>query len=305
MRQRRGTLAIVLLGMLLLASCNVPSGSSAPSSSANTSLAPAATGSSTPPSASPTTSPGAQVVFAPPGVLPPGSRAVVTVADLRLRETPSLAGRVIAAMGSGESVWAGSFFPFQTEVDGTTWHAVAYAEGHADWPEYPESWDGGWAAGGRADDPYLALVSPRCPVGEPDLSALTAILPWERLACLGDKQVTATGTWGARGCGGTSIGNFEPRWLAYPIVCEWLRVEWPNGAILELRIPPDSGIEAPAGGSIAQVTGHFDDTASSTCAFDGAGLVPDIDEEIFELYCREQFVVDAYEVLGTDPNFPP
>jgi len=29
----------------------------------------------------------------------------------------------------------------------------------------------------------------------------------------------------------------------------------------------------------------------------------EVDPVLAELYCREQFVVDSYEVIGTDPDF--
>jgi hypothetical protein len=210
-------------------------------------------------------------------------------------------------MGLDEVVWAGGY-EFQAAAEGLSWYRVSYAEGHEDWPDapvVPDTWVVGWVASGSGNEPFLELLPPRCPEVAPDLSAVTGITTWERLACFGALPLTLEGTWGTRGCGGSSLGNFEPRWLAYPIVCEWLRVDWPNGKILELRIPPDSGLASPTGGSIARVVGHFDDPAATTCTFDGAGLVPEIDPVVFELYCREQFVVESHEVIGTDPDFPP
>jgi len=73
-----------------------------------------------------------------------------------------------------------------------------------------------------------------------------------------------------------------------------------------LHIAPDSGLALPEGGSIVRVTGHFIDPASTTCSMslpDGEQSKP-ADPRTAELYCREQFVVDSFEVIGTDPAFP-
>jgi hypothetical protein len=58
-------------------------------------------------------------------------------------------------------------------------------------------------------------------------------------------------------------------------------------------------------GSIVRVTGHFSDPASTTCTistFDGGRAVA-VDPRTAELFCRDQFVLDAVEVIGTDPTY--
>jgi len=57
------------------------------------------------------------------------------------------------------------------------------------------------------------------------------------------------------------------------------------------------GVDCPAG--------HFNDPASTTCVISGLGYQgAESPPGTAELYCREQFVVDGYEVIGTDPDFP-
>ena len=54
-----------------------------------------------------------------------------------------------------------------------------------------------------------------------------------------------------------------------------------------------------------RLTGHFSDPASTTCTistFVGEQATA-VDQRTAELYCREQFVLDALEVIGTDPNY--
>jgi hypothetical protein len=86
---------------------------------------------------------------------------------------------------------------------------------------------------------------------------------------------------------------------------EWEQIEGGVGRPLLLRISPDSGLQLPTvGGQILRVTGHFNDPAASTCEMSGQPIDgPAISPETAQLYCREQFVLDEYEVIGTDPDF--
>jgi hypothetical protein len=70
-----------------------------------------------------------------------------------------------------------------------------------------------------------------------------------------------------------------------------------------MRISPESELEIPAEGSTVRVTGHFSDPASTTCRIAISDLMA-VDPMIAELRCRERFVVDAFEVIGTDPDAP-
>ena len=59
-------------------------------------------------------------------------------------------------------------------------------------------------------------------------------------------------------------------------------------------------------GSILRVTGHFNDARSVDCvvAPGDPGQERVANDLAAEWYCREQFVVDAWEVIGTDPDYP-
>jgi len=54
------------------------------------------------------------------------------------------------------------------------------------------------------------------------------------------------------------------------------------------------------------VTGHFDDPAAADCSlvFDSAQGETEVDPAIAELFCRTNFVVESYEILGEDEDFP-
>jgi hypothetical protein len=69
------------------------------------------------------------------------------------------------------------------------------------------------------------------------------------------------------------------------------------------RIAPD-GPAQPEQGAIVRAVGHFDDPAAAGCSVaPGEPPVP-LDGAAAALYCREQFVFEALEVIGTDPDFP-
>lgn len=244
------------------------------------------------------TSDAAPVAFeVPEGFLPPNSIVRVVVDRLQLREEPGLAAPVEGAALKGDEFFvAGWFGPVR--LDGIDWYRLG--------PEQAGDVDA-WAAAGSGADRYLEVVPPDCPAADPDLTTVISMGPdWHRLACFGDGPLTLEGTYGCAGCGGTTVGDFEPMWLAYPMTGYLLHADYPGGGSLQMRVAPDSGLEIPANGSIVRVTGHYSDTASATCTmttFDGELATP-VDPRTAELYCREQFVVDSFEVIGTDPDFP-
>ncbi len=246
-------------------------------------------------SAEPTGTPAPSLGYvAPEGILPPGSRVVVVVDALQLRGEPGLDGSVLATASAGAEYFA--IFPGPMEIDGISWTRLIALEGGFS----------AWAASGSGTDRYLELVPPDCPSADPDLATLVAMLEWDRLACFGNRSLTVEGTYGcppAGGCGGLSYGSFEPGWLAGPYVTNPLWVEYPTSSVVELRFAPDSGITPPDQGSVVRVTGHFSDPASASCRI-ATGDPIAVDAMTAELYCRERFVVDAIEVLGTDPAYP-
>ncbi|MCA1571595.1 MAG: hypothetical protein LC798_14995 [Chloroflexi bacterium] len=109
------------------------------------------------------------------------------------------------------------------------------------------------------------------------------------------------------GCGGCAEevrGTFDPAWLAMPRPGDFLSVA-PRERFgpLDLRFPPD-GPGRPEPGSIIRVVGHFDDPAARGCTVQPQDSAEPVMPEVAELHCREQFVVEAIEVLGTDEDFP-
>ena len=60
-----------------------------------------------------------------------------------------------------------------------------------------------------------------------------------------------------------------------------------------------------------QVRGHFDDPASTDCTiglvpWDLSDMQPDpVPQSVARLWCRQQFVVETFEVIGTDQTYDP
>jgi len=219
------------------------------------------------------------------------------VDNLRIRDAPSLSGKILIGLDKWSRVEVSgnptSLGP--VAADGYDWYTVLYQASTGE--------TFGWAAAGDPATPFLATLKPRCDRG-PDV-ILTA---YEQLACFGSGAVTLEGTYGCGECGGFAAGTFEPGWLANPIDGSYILRAKPGQGIgqIDMHKPPDAGIELPVEGAILRVIGHFDDDAASTCFI--APLMGDVptpaDERATLLYCRERFVIDSFEQIGTDPDFP-
>ena len=251
------------------------------------------------------------VVEAPEGVLPPGSVARVTVDGLRVRMEPSTDADEVITLGRGDLVVLGfsslnaSFGPI--ESNGFSWYPVN-SLGVTELPEpggeLLESQDFGWLAVGDGTDAFVKLVAPRCTDAEPTLELIQSLTEWERLSCYGNQSITIEGTYGCGGCGGLYPGTFEPAWLSHPLDFALMSVDASERiGPFAMRFAPE-GPEFPEAASILRVTGHFDDPAAAGCVVAPLDAPDGIDEPVAELYCREQFVVESYEVTGVDEDFP-
>ena len=193
------------------------------------------------------------------------------------------------------------------EADGLTWYPVRpfTADTLPDVPAPIQDAEEefGWVAAADDNQPLIELVDPRCTDAEPTLEVLQSLEPWERLACYGNETLTIEGTFGCGGCGGLFPGTFEPEWLAAPGGFDLLSVD-PQGRIgpFVVYFPPD--VERLSGGEIVRLTGHFDDPAATECVVAPGDPPAGIDERTAVLYCRERFVLEAVEILGTDDDFP-
>ena len=259
------------------------------------------------------------VVANPEGVLPPGGVVRVLVDGLRVREHAMVDSAERMALGRGDLLVVGPTFGYRgigwNESDGYTW----YPAGVLGIDELPrpggqpvEFVEVGWIAVGDGQTPWVELVDPRCTDDEPTLEHLSSLTEWERLACYGDRQLTFEGVLGCGGCGGMIPGTFTPEWLAFPMSQDFISVE-PQELIgpMWLSWSPD-GQERPDTAGVApilRVTGHFDDPAAEECsmAFDGGyggEGETQVDPALAKLFCRTNFVVESYEIIGEDEDFP-
>lgn len=314
------------LAALVLAGCSTaPSATVPPSVAPPTSLASAAptesAGASVEPSPTilPTASPEPTRGVGTLDVLPPGAAVRVTVSELNLRRKPSTSAKRLTTLKRGQIVIVSpsdgfSFGWGPVRANGYTWYPVigiaSKTPGTLDpLPTYPiplgAELTAGWLAADNGSRPYVEIVAPRCPETI-DLTNVQGMLPAERLACFGEPFVLE-GTFGCGGCGGTTSGVYKPAWLASPLNFNFLSVNAEDHVgPLALSFPP-SGPEPPAAGSIIKVTVHVADSRSSRCQ--GSDINQDdvrtaVNTESMLLWCREQLVVDSFEVTGTDPAFP-
>ena len=173
----------------------------------------------------------------------------------------------------------------------------------------------GWFAAMRGSTAYVERLRPRCP-DIVDLKNVGGMVPAEHLACFGTQSIEFEGTYGCPPCNPIPYGDFEPKWLADPAVYNLVsevggRMQ---GSSLTVRFPPD-GPGPPADGSIIRVRGHFDDPAAGDCSIrwpDPWAAFLESDPREFDPapaavarhWCRQMFVVEHYDTIGTDPSLP-
>lgn len=299
-------------------------GSGAPTAAGSPSATAGASGSAAPASLVPSLEPSLAPTAVPPSptpavgtlsVLAPGSAIEVRIAELNLRKSPSTGAARVEILKRGQilvvspydNVWFGAG---PVKKNGYTWYPVMKlqnADADGNLPALPArpiligtEVEIGWIATDNGSTSYVTQLPPRCP-GTPNLATVGAMLSAERLACFGG-PIVLEGTFGCPACGAELIGDFEPVWLSYPQALSFLSVDAPEqlGPVI-LRFPSD-GPADPANGAIIRATVHVDDPASAGCAITIQDQAP-VPKATAILYCREQLVVDSYEVLGMDPDF--
>lgn len=318
--------------VLLLVGCTTPGTSIEPTQTANTSVVPSpdvtlAPGSSPLVTTAPEPS---QIADATPtdgecpmrpytgpwpgAQLMPGAAIKVSVPELNLRAAPCTASETLTPLKKGKLMIVARE-PFgPVKADGYAWYQVFFPPNapNEQLPTLPERWfpDGtdtefGWMAVTDGSASFVKPVAARCPTTI-DLENVQAMLPPEWLACF-DAPIVLRGTFGCGGCGGESDLISEPGWLAGPFEFDQLHVRWSDGfqhVSVPIHFKPE-GPARPTEGSIIRVRVHVDDPAAQTCRFewpsDNSSFMSP--KEYAVSWCRERFVVDSYEVIGTDSKY--
>jgi hypothetical protein len=237
----------------------------------------------------------------------------VAVPELNVRERPSLASKKLGVVTPDNVMFLSGSAP--VIADGYVWYSGGVVSATGKLPPLLEYLgDGeplhGWIAVAKGATQFVERLAPRCP-STIDLLNVSAMLGAERLACFGSNTIVLEGVFGCNGCGGQEPGTFEPAWLASPLTFAFLSVDPSKGTgHIVLRFPP-AGPPEPAVASIIRVRGHFDDERASDCAIalpvPAASFETDLapmDPAVARVLCRQEFVVESYEIIGTDPNFP-
>ena len=248
----------------------------------------------------------------PPRPLLVDAAVRVVVDELNARARPSTSARLVGAVVRGNIL---VFRGAPIEADGYIWYRGWLAgERLGDVPPPPrpilDVGDplGGWFATSRGAIAYVTPIEPRCP-DVIDFANVVAMLGAERLTCFDDRSIEVQGTYGCFGCTTHIFGAYKPDWLTNPNSVEQFLWDVPMEDMgLLLRFPPD-GFPKPQGGDILRVQGHFRDEAAERCSIalaypwaDGFEFHP-VGPSVARQLCRQEFVVDRYDVLGTDPRF--
>ena len=240
-------------------------------------------------------------------------RAVrVSVAELNVRARPSTSARQLGTVREGNIL---VFRGPPVAADGYIWYRGFLAWDDIEHvPDLPvpllDAGDplGGWIAASRGTVDYVLPIVSRCPEVI-DIRNVVAMLPAERLSCFDDRTIELEGTVGCHGCTIHIFGAFEPEWLTNPNrVHDLLWADFMEGGSLMLRFRPD-GPARPREGQVIRVRGHFRAAAAAGCSLgfaypwtESSDIHP-VGSRVARELCRQEFVVERYDVLGTDPRF--
>jgi hypothetical protein len=234
----------------------------------------------------------------------------VTTADaVRVREEPAATAQQVSALDAGTRVFLLEG-PITDPTDaGIEWWRVAPYECEGGCGYDPR---GGWMSSGP-DGEWLEPVALDCESSYTAADRERFRSSPEMLACHGDEPITLEGIVDYWCCSAMSVGVTEPAWLAGPpSMYAMLRQGSEVGSAgwgPHMRVDPSSGVVLGDRGTVARITGHYDDPAARTCAVtvsdEDRELNPDIAASITPegtVYaCRLQFVVDDVEVIDVIP----
>jgi hypothetical protein len=246
-----------------------------------------------------------------PELVPPGSLAVVTAAELRLRHAPRLTAEAYDVLERGASVYV---MDGPRTLDGWRWYLVSPGDEVPDYTD-GDSWGPrGWVASGEEAAPFLEAQTVTCAdaAAYRDLAHLTTVPRWERLQCATGQQLTFEGVLctvqgedpcaTVEGCSYIDTAPLVPTWLSY--TCHGLAVS-PEAVSLPIHIRAEHHVDLsyPHGIGV-RVIGHFDDPEAMTCEDQTpvAGVpwlwYPPVLREARVTACREAFVVDSLQRLS-------
>lgn len=309
---KRALFPAMAVAMLALAACASPAAqpSVAPEPSASPPT-PSATESETA-TATADPSAGTAVPSAGEPTVALGVTAVTTADRIRVRESPSADSAQVNELEAGTRVVVISEAVADASDPALEWWYVLPSEAPcAGCGIDPRP---GWMTTGP-DRSWLRAESPDCPEGSSfsadtwdDSSTSNSILPSNTgLQCFGNAPIVFEGVVDYFCCPGITFGVTEPAWLARSV----LAYVTDDGHFYgpQLHVDPASGVELGERGTVARVTGHFDDPAAQSCVTTvdptDLELNPDyryvMDAPLAIWACRNNFVVDDVEVLGFIP----
>ena len=232
----------------------------------------------------------------PAAVIPNLGIAQVVTDVLNLRSQPDEGASVVAELATDRRLF---IVGEPTESDDMRWYRVATVA-DANCPD-PCDLIGYVSTPVAAEDSALEEVAIDCPNSPMTLEDLGALAPLEALHCYGRNEIVVTGTVASPIGGYEGPFAYSPVWLAHPLALPFLATQ--QGATLGYRPHPDSDLEAPEGGDVVRVTGHYEDPAATSCRVTVDPAFADEDPvlpnpALVVLTCRATFAWTDYEVTG-------
>jgi hypothetical protein len=251
----------------------------------------------------------------------------VAVAELNVRDEPATSAERVATVDRGTVFVLDGYTSIV--ADGYTWWSASEVTNLVGGelpalPAGPETWTGqesyagarGYIAVAKGAAAYVDVMPVRCPAVA-ELDDLLGMLPSELAGCFGSATITIDGTLTCGPC--EWIGppqTFEPRWLADESPAHLTIAHSGAHYGLQLHVPPEV---APNGideliekqlelGSLLRVVGHVSDARSADCEitlYVDDDTTNRLDDFSAEMVCRQHFVVESYEVIGTDSDYDP
>jgi hypothetical protein len=145
-----------------------------------------------------------------------------------------------------------------------------------------------------------------CPSAPTTLQQLLDIGAAKAASCFGQTSLTVRAySSDCGGCGGTGFPRHAPEWIANPGGASWYISTTPTspggpGTRMGVWPLPSAHLTPPAEGTPVEVTGHFNDSVSSTCRiipFVGGTALPPTSVAVAG--CRQAFVVTSIKVVGS------
>lgn len=237
----------------------------------------------------------------PPAQLAAGDYAQLAVRALSLHDRPD--GEPFTGINPGADLWIVEVHEDWYLVEALRELSTEYVFG---WVPSTTTTDTG---GGPEEVATLRELAPgECANAMPWIYVTLAYHPQRQLECLSGQPVVFEGYATDLGASDDRSYGGEPAWLAQAPELTVSSVIGPavTGFSVFAHLPPGWDSPIPMSdrdgheGVLLRITGHFDDPSAGNCDHVPLkGAYPPMDQRLSEIWCRQQLVIDAVDVVPT------